>query len=63
MRAETTRRIKKLGRDGKPREAVAELANMAKLGIQVGGGWRAAQEVGAGTHALLAAAPAICRAC
>lgn len=36
VRAETTRRIKKLGRDGKPREAVAELANMAKLGIQVG---------------------------
>lgn len=38
MRAETTRRIKKLGREGKPREAVAELANMAKLGIQVGNG-------------------------
>ena len=35
MRAETTRRIKQLGRQGKPREAVAELANMAKLGIQV----------------------------
>ncbi|KAL4458576.1 hypothetical protein ABPG75_013441 [Micractinium tetrahymenae] len=34
VRAETTRRIKTLGREGKPREAVAELANMAKLGIQ-----------------------------
>ena len=34
MRAEVTRRIKKLGREGKPREAVAELANMARLGIQ-----------------------------
>lgn len=34
VRAETTRRIKQLGRQGKPREAVAELANMAKLGIQ-----------------------------
>jgi len=36
VRADVTRRIKKLGREGKPREAVAELANMAKLGIQVG---------------------------
>lgn len=34
MRASTTRRIKELGRQGKPREAVAELASMAKLGIQ-----------------------------
>lgn len=33
VRAEVTRRIKKLGRDGKPREAVAELASMAKLGV------------------------------
>lgn len=39
IRAETTRRIKKLGREGRPREAVAELANMAKLGVQVGLGW------------------------
>lgn len=34
VRADVTRRIKKLGQQGKPREAVAELANMAKLGIQ-----------------------------
>ncbi|KAL4859276.1 Pentatricopeptide repeat-containing protein [Chlorella vulgaris] len=34
VRASTTRRIKELGRQGKPREAVAELASMAKLGIQ-----------------------------
>ena len=34
MRVDVTRRIKKLGREGKPREAVAELAGMAKLGIQ-----------------------------
>ena len=34
MRADVTRRIKQLGRAGKPREAVAELANMARLGIQ-----------------------------
>ena len=32
---DVTRRIKKLGREGKAREAVAELASMAKLGIQV----------------------------
>lgn len=34
MRAEVTRRIKKLGRQNKPREAVAELASMAKTGVQ-----------------------------
>jgi pentatricopeptide repeat domain-containing protein 1 len=34
VRAEVTRRIKQLGRQGKPREAVAELAGMAKMGIQ-----------------------------
>lgn len=34
VRAEVTRRIQALGRQGKPREAVAALAEMAKLGIQ-----------------------------
>lgn len=34
VRADVTRKIKKLGRDGKPREAVAELAAMARLGVQ-----------------------------
>ena len=34
MRADVTRKIKKLGREGKPREAVAELAAMARLGVQ-----------------------------
>ncbi len=34
MRAEVTRRIKSLGRQGKPREAVQQLAEMAKLGVQ-----------------------------
>ncbi|PSC71258.1 Lipoxygenase y domain-containing 1 [Micractinium conductrix] len=34
VRMDVTRRIKKLGREGKAREAVAELASMAKLGIQ-----------------------------
>lgn len=34
MLADVTRRIKQLGRQGKPREAVAELASVAKLGIQ-----------------------------
>lgn len=34
MRADVTKRIKQLGRAGKPREAVAELASMARLGIQ-----------------------------
>ncbi|KAI7841896.1 hypothetical protein COHA_004425 [Chlorella ohadii] len=34
VRADVTRKIKKLGREGKPREAVAELAAMARLGVQ-----------------------------
>ena len=34
VRAEVTRRIKDLGRQGKAREAVGELAAMARLGIQ-----------------------------
>lgn len=34
VRAEVTRRIKALGRAGKPREAVTQLAEMARLGVQ-----------------------------
>ena len=34
VRAEATRRIKDLGRQGKAREAVGELAAMARLGVQ-----------------------------
>ena len=34
VRAEVTRRIKELGRQGKAREAVGELAAMARLGVQ-----------------------------
>jgi pentatricopeptide repeat protein len=34
VRAEVTRRIKALGRAGKAREAVGELAGMARLGVQ-----------------------------
>ena len=34
VRAEVTRRIKALGRAGKPKEAVSELAQMARLGVQ-----------------------------
>jgi pentatricopeptide repeat protein len=34
VRAEATRRIKALGRAGKPKEAVGELAQMARLGVQ-----------------------------
>jgi len=34
VRVEVTRRIKELGRQGKPKEAVAELAAMARLGVQ-----------------------------
>ncbi|KAK9811318.1 hypothetical protein WJX72_001693 [[Myrmecia] bisecta] len=34
VRAGVTRRIKDLGRSGKPREAVSELAEMARLGVQ-----------------------------
>lgn len=34
MRAEVTRRIKALGRQNRPREAVEQLAEMAKLGVQ-----------------------------
>lgn len=34
MRAEVTRRIQSLGRANKPREAVLQLAEMAKLGVQ-----------------------------
>lgn len=34
VRAEVTRRIQSLGRANKPREAVLQLAEMAKLGVQ-----------------------------
>lgn len=34
IRAEVTRRIKDLGRAGRPRDAIAELAAMARLGVQ-----------------------------
>lgn len=34
VRAEVTRRIKELGRQGRPRDAVGELAAMARLGVQ-----------------------------
>ena len=34
MRAEITKRIKALGQSGRPREAVSELAQMARLGVQ-----------------------------
>ena len=34
VRAEVTRRIKALGQQGKPREAVQQLAEMAKMGVQ-----------------------------
>ena len=33
-RAEVTRRIKELGRKGKPKQAINELTNLAKMGIQ-----------------------------
>jgi len=34
LRSEVTRRIKNLGRQGKVKEAIKELANMARLGVQ-----------------------------
>lgn len=34
VRAEVTRRIQRLGREGRPKDAVAELASMARIGIQ-----------------------------
>ena len=34
VRADVTKRIKALGRQGKAKEAVAELASMAELGVQ-----------------------------
>jgi hypothetical protein len=33
-RAEVTRRIKELGRQGKPKRAISELTQLAKMGIQ-----------------------------
>eukprot|EP00889_Picochlorum_renovo_P008502 jgi/Picre1/35532/NNA_002993.t1 len=34
IRAEVTRRIKNLGRQGKVKDAIKELANMARMGVQ-----------------------------